>query len=480
MARKITRGRLTNHMLVVAYRYHAIFHTDKPSVHDLDLYLEWHDFTASRVVSWATISHFGDHVRSIVSDPLDVDEFLTYCEDCAHYHHEDDLVWLDPYDKSVCESCADGYPSCNDCGDRVHTDYLTWVNDERVCESCLDYNYSYCDGCDEYYYSRDGGYCCDDNCDCESPMQKFSIRNDGLEPLANDTRTTLTLAAGVISEEGLLAINRLLHRQANNEEQGAEPPYWITGDDGNYVYDDRGLLQTNPEYEAWRNVKARWYNLANDVYEGKIGNDWQTRDGNFTKRLSRYAYKTYGVKITPEVISEVGNIGSQHSQGATVNIEVTRDLNLPAYEFAHEDSCWWQSYYEGRCSLKSNGGFGLRSFNSYGVTGRAWVMPLKRKGEGTALEPTFDTMDADAFVVFNGYGDLNGYTPARIMAHMSGMTYRKVTFFNSPMYVNGDMGYLVAPEEIADAYTDGTLQLHTSTHSSLYSLERAAGKVAAA
>ena len=210
-----------------------------------------------------------------------------------------------------------------------------------------------------------------------------------------------------------------------------------------------------------------------------------------------------------ELLSEIGNIGRAHSNGSNVEVEVTRDLNLPAEDFAHEDSCWWQSYYHGRCALKSNGGFGLRSFgydeheeyeyvvgpwaNPYytdpatgmprnyvptgkivrtpAVTGRAWVMPL-RYVDGD-FRPTFDAETPDALVVFNGYGDLEGYTPARIVAGMYGMTYRKVNFYADPMYVNGNAGYLVASEEIAANYDGGSVSLRTPQHANIYNDERA-------
>lgn len=96
-------------------------------------------------------------------------------------------------------------------------------------------------------------------------------------------------------------------------------------------------------------------------------------------------------------------------------------------------------------------------------------MPLRRDLFGK-LSPTFDTITPDAFVTFNGYGDLGGYAPARILSHMAGWTYRKIEFTCSPMYINAG-GYLVAPEEIAAPFTDRQLNLSVSQHSSLYERE---------
>ena len=94
-------------------------------------------------------------------------------------------------------------------------------------------------------------------------------------------------------------------------------------------------------------------------------------------------------------------------------------------------------------------------------------MPM-RKTESGDLVPTFNTETPDAYIVFNGYGELSGYAGARIVASMNGMTYRKIDFSAEPMYVNNASGYLVAPEEIAKDYTDGSITMYPDSHSNLY------------
>lgn len=405
---------------------------------------------------------------------------LVSCASCSDQHDADDLSTTD--DGEMCVSCREDYFSCEDCNSTPHIDRMNSVRDgdhmvcdsclgrdyfqcegcegwhhlyDRnglvdggyVCEGCTDYHYYYCEDCDGYYHEYDSGdHEHGDECDCESPhgARSFTIRNDGESPLANDTRATVTLPAGIISSEGMSTIARYLREQA-------------------YGLDDMEL-------------RNKLYDLSYRVDE--VGTTWQTREGNFTKRLSRFAYKNFGLKLTPDMVSRVGCIGSDHSTAVDFALETTRNLNLSAEEFGHEDSCWWQSYYESRCTLKSNGGFGLRTFKNGWVNGRAWVMPLRADLNG-GLTPTFDTVTPDAFIVFNGYGDLSGYAPARIMAHMAGMTYRKVAFHCSPMYVNNESGYLVAPEELASKYTDGTLDIRTTPHSNLFEAERASAAAAA-
>lgn len=357
----------------------------------LDLRSLWEGFSGSQ-------REFAEYLKTLVHNPETVDYDLRYCDSCE-------------------------YP----CLDR------TYVYDgSRVCDYCLEDDYSYCDYCAEYLpHDHSHGEDDDGDCGCESPARDFTVRNDGSDPLQSDTRLTVALPAGVISGEGMKAIRRYLSRK-----------------------DDYGSRVVSYHVDS-------------------IGDAWQENSGNFTKRLSRYAYKEHGIKLTPEVLSEVGNIARAHSNETSVSIEVTRYLNMSAEDFYHEDSCWWGSYSESRCALKSNGGFGIRSFSSDSggyVNGRAWVMPLRLSEHGD-LRPTFDTEAPDALIVFNGYGELSGYAPARVLAHMYGWTYRKIGFNCEPMYINAG-GYLIAPESIADRYTGGRLDMTVSQHSGLYASER--------
>lgn len=385
-------------------------------------------------------------LRARLEDPDEADE-VVFCEDCGYPTHPDDVVSVRGGD-SACQTCVDeDYFDCRDCGETTN-EPSCW--DDELCESCSDTYYRYCEECDVYYHGDDGGHE-HAGCDCPPPGGlTFAIRNDGEPDLANDVRVQVSLPAGTISEEGLNAIIRTLHDTA---------------------------------YRCTDNVERdRYYALAADL--APLGDQWQTRQGNWTKRLSSHAYKTHNLRLPSALLSTVGCIARDHSTAVDFHVEVTRDLNLPAVDFYHEDSCWWGGYSESRCVTKSHGGFGLRTFGEdpwrgNGVTGRAWAMPLRHTGEESCgravLVPTFDTLTPDALIVYNGYGALSGYVPARILSHMYGWTYRKVYFYATPMYVNNERGYLVAREEIAAPYTDGTLNLgELDIHSSLYNTE---GKV---
>jgi hypothetical protein len=403
---------------------------------DLNLADLWSYFRpSSRFLSDAAKQdEFRQRLRELACDPDSLDnlEFCSHCEEPAW-----DTTSTQGGQVKLCESCWDDWADCDSCDERFPPeDLTTTLSESHICESCRNNYYTFCEECDGYYpdgaedehdhddpdEDEDSGCGC-----CSSPQPAFRVRNDGCEPLANDTRVTVMLPAGIISAEGLEAIRLYLYRM---EE----------------------------------------YDVSYDL--PTIGDAWQAKAGNYTKRLSRMAYQKYQVKLTPEILSQVGCIAREHSAQASAEIEVTRELNMSAGAFCNEGSCWWNSYSESRCALKTNGGFGLRSFNEYhDVCGRAWVLPLRKDELSGRLVPTFETMTPDAFVVFNGYGDLHGYAAPRIVAHMAGWTYRKISFECHPMYVNAG-GYLIAAEELAEKYTDGRLELTVSQHARLYQTEQ--------
>jgi hypothetical protein len=176
---------------------------------------------------------------------------------------------------------------------------------------------------------------------------------------------------------------------------------------------------------------------------------WQTKAGNFTKRISKTFYRDLRCKIPANVLSEIGNLASQHtSKQNEFRIELTRDLNQSADAFYHSDSCWFSSggYAVSKCALKNWGGIAIRTYDSDDSdsdrpNGRAWIQPLDEN-----LKPSGDIDNARGFLVYNGYGELEGYAAVRILAFLTGRTYRKIALELDPQYVNGGHGYLIADE----------------------------------
>lgn len=424
-------------------------------IDDLDQYLRaWRDTV--------TVLRFEDWLAEKSIEPDRTRAAVTRCRDCRGVLWRDGsytVITVEGDSPELCVNCFDQYPACVRC-DRAATAAGYDGDNRAICAGCIDDFYTWCADCQLYIDTdADGAHSHHLHGGCESPALEFTIRNDGRGPLANDWRVMVGLGRGVISTEGISAIADLLGRHSN-----ALPR------------DDVGLFTDEARL---------WLNLSTDMYNEELGTEWQTKRGNFPKRFSAYAHQTYGLKISPEMMSEIGNIGRDHSLGSDYFIEVTRQLNQSPEAFYNGDSCWWGGYANSRCALKTNGGFGLRTFSTAApaedegdyeeqVTGRAWVMPLRREhrrgGGPDRLVPTFDTMQPDAFIVFNGYGSLEGYPGGRIMAYLSGWTYRRVRFSVTGMFVNGDVGHLVGPQDLVEQFSDG-IELWLEKHSGLYETE---------
>lgn len=350
---------------------------------------------------------FAEVVEELTGQPI------VTCRDCQDQEWQDEAQWVGGgYGGYVCQGCLEEYYYCDACEEYASS--ATNVEGEYYCDSCLENHAHWCDECHEWYANP-----CDhepEGCDCSAPHQRFTFPANGRGSIANDERLEVVLPAGTIDEAGRGRIRDLLRC---------------------HVVDLAALYK---------------------VLEA-IGDQWQTKQGNYTRRLSRELYKSVGVKLGDHVISEVGNLARQHSSTTSEwHIEVTRDLNLPAYAFVHEDSCWWQSYYPSRCALKNWGGIGLRAFDENGnPRGRAWVQPVDAD-----LQPTHDAMGAHGYVIYNCYGTISEYQAARIVAHLSSNTYKRVGLSSSPQYVNGDFGILVAPEATCQA-TSG-VAWHADAH----------------
>jgi len=215
-----------------------------------------------------------------------------------------------------------------------------------------------------------------------------------------------------------------------------------------------------------------------DLINPEYGFDsrYQTKEGNFPKRVAKLLINLHNLKLTESLMSEIGNIAQRYtSKPGTYRLSITRNLNLPRTEFVNGDSCWWSSYWWSRCNLKSLGGFGLRTWEMgrYGEekpVGRAWMVPLGlTRG---VLVPAPEALPAEAYVVFNGYGPhntrLDSLEFARMVALLTGKSYRKIDFMvnHHLMYINGTnvgsdsvgKGVLVAEQSICDATSSLTIR----------------------
>ncbi len=319
--------------------------------------------------------------------------------------------------------------------------------DRDLCTGCLE-DFYWCDECDEwsaYPHAHEDED--EERSACEAPHFSFRFPVLGQEngSVANDTRFVIESAGGVIAREGIDAV-------------------------GKYLMDSTG-----------QDIGYRAYlHLRSDAFEQK----WTTKGGNFPKRVAKW-YLQQGYKLTPEQVSEIGNVARRFASAQAKHaVEFTRDLNQSASDFFHSGSCWWGSESHSRCILKQCGGLAIRTWTVDGteapnpnkgpqptrvndcgcpsctnyahqmrawkaipdtitqpvgkLSGRAWIVPLDN-----ALQLTHDAENARAFVVFNDYG-IDGYEFARLVAQMTGKSYRRIGFQLGNAWVNSDRGFLIA------------------------------------
>jgi len=366
--------------------------------------------------------------------------YFSTCEDCDEITPDGDMTTVDRGYRTVCDDCLDSYPSCDRCDEHVPDSdiYSVYCGNEHVCSSCFDY-YNYCDSCDYYVHSDDEDHYHDTDSSsdcCDSPAIHFVMPNG----TPQDETIEVTLPDGLITASGMEAIRTLIYQEIPyNSEQ------WLLRD---------------------RLISASW----------NVGMEYVSKDGKYSKRIAKYLHKTWGEKAPDALLSKIGQAAQKSSVGGTKRVAFTRQLNLPADEFYHEGSCWWTEYSHSRCTLKSNGGLGIRTFDENGyVSGRAWAFPLRL--DGTKLVPTFDTTSAVAFVVFNGYGELSEADQGRVLAAtMEGWASKRVSFDPGNMYVNNG-GFLVGPSDILEGRD--WMEFSTDLHSDLWAMESSEIEVAA-
>ncbi len=420
---------------------------------EIDLDSEW---DAYREAGGRFPDSFLARLRAKVINPSKVDT-VHFCADCTK--PVTGRLRRTGGDRMVCATCIEGYTACSDCA-TLHqaADMTAAEGDKAVCARCVR-NYMWCEECNLHYNRRDVDkakfHRHFDRC-CASPQVEFAVPNGG-EPLPNDTIVGVTMEDGLISEAGMEAVTQVLVRYAVNlaREQGDPSSY--------------GIPDTEP---------GRWYQVGYSV--NQVGNRFKTKDGAFAKRVGRYAYKQFGLKMPEQLMAKVGTTASDHSRAKAFSVSVTRELNGGPEEYGNAASCWWQSYGQHRCTLKSNGGFGLLTHAHGQVVGRTWVIPLRLQRNGARPPsgpfPTFDAMNADVFMVFNQYGELANHVGPRLLAHMidRDWTYQAVTYEGS-LYVNNDSAYLVGSEDDIKHITRGGVQglaMDFDQHSNLFATEQ--------
>lgn len=174
---------------------------------------------------------------------------------------------------------------------------------------------------------------------------------------------------------------------------------------------------------------------------------WATKQGTLPKRIQSYLYKTLKIKLEPSDVSELGNIAKRHaSNGKTVILDFTDEIDWEDGDFGDEGSCFWGSNSGAIKMLTANNAYALRGWKSKdrcntipdpltyeSVTGycRAWVAPIK----------------SNLYVVFNGYGETT-LTMARLLAFRFNTGYKRINLSNNGcddgmLYINGGTAFVI-------------------------------------
>jgi hypothetical protein len=234
-----------------------------------------------------------------------------------------------------------------------------------------------------------------------------------------NTRYTVTTPAGEISDRGITLL--LQHLNAQRLQLG----------DWKALNADKGwvLLPPLPDDWAWVWVVAR--------------GDYA---GTMPKRISKYFYKTHGLKSPESFLQEIGNIARRHSTAlVTYTFEFVNRFNWRPGEFGDGGSCYFGGRGAALEMLEENGGMAMCFFDETGRSlARAWLVPA----EGV-------------HIVFNGYGFAGTptLTIARVLALHLSASYKKIHLENAgsasgALWINNAVGYAVGPESVIDGIDD--------------------------
>ena len=69
--------------------------------------------------------------------------------------------------------------------------------------------------------------------------------------------------------------------------------------------------------------------------------------GTLPKRIGNWAWKRYGYKCSPAMLSEIGNIAKRHTvDNATHYISLNKEIDWERGDFGDEGSCFWSERRE--------------------------------------------------------------------------------------------------------------------------------------
>lgn len=185
-------------------------------------------------------------------------------------------------------------------------------------------------------------------------------------------------------------------------------------------------------------AQSNGFNLPNSF-------DWssETRNGRITRRISKYAYSEYGVRLSPSTITIFGNIFNQNLvKEMEYRFDLTRNFYWERGEFSDEKSCFWTDKLPSRLEIERANGWAIRFYDNKSGKGigRAWAVGL----------------DNGNVVVFNTYGaTLTTKKVGVIMSDFIKEPYfgEVVATTDHDFFINNNLGFLIGNKD-ADKLAD--------------------------
>lgn len=203
-----------------------------------------------------------------------------------------------------------------------------------------------------------------------------------------------------------------------------------------------------------------------------VGLEWMhATKGTFPKRFASYMYKQYGLKLSTEILSQIGTLASAaNSNKSTMYFDIFDCANEPYWNsgrYGDSGSCLWGGKGGALDIFKENSVMALRTYydkhllDAYKLskvkydTLEEWfaaIAPKEKWNYGRGRAWMHYLKDQDAYVFWNGYdskGELQAIHYARLWATVSGMTYHKLTYLNNngsnsgTVYINSGSGWIV-------------------------------------
>ena len=113
------------------------------------------------------------------------------CENCGTSLCEDETFYDDKGYQTLCEDCYDNlYPSCHNCGDKMHRSAALEFDGDQYCENCYFDCVSVCEKCECEFLSEDGKNIHDQFL-CEDCADEYNRCDDCGEYIHQDDCTTL-------------------------------------------------------------------------------------------------------------------------------------------------------------------------------------------------------------------------------------------------------------------------------------------------